>query len=284
MDARPREHHFRGRESPWSRTPVGTRCSRGFLLGLESGVPLQPRRLRGFSSNLVISKGTTMSNTAPGYYRDAQGTLRWWDGQQWTEQTQDEPQRRSGIAEAAKRVVSQTKGTEEGVLWSAIGKPLTKIGGGRYRLTAEFLFFEKGTLSLKAQQIRTHEIHDVDASQSLAQKARGLGTITLFAERPSGREQVLLEDIENFREGVRIINEAAYAAREALRVRTQTQNVHYSGTPTFAAPPAPAPVEASPAPASVDLNAELGKLAEFHKSGVLSDEEFAAAKRKLLGL
>jgi hypothetical protein len=32
-----------------------------------------------------------------------------------------------------------------------------------------------------------------------------------------------------------------------------------------------------------DVTAELQKLADMHKSGVLTDEEFAAAKKKLLG-
>ncbi len=34
---------------------------------------------------------------------------------------------------------------------------------------------------------------------------------------------------------------------------------------------------------STNVTAELQKLAELHKSGVLSDAEFAAAKAKLLG-
>ncbi len=81
------------------------------------------------------------------------------------------------------------------MLWSAVGKPITQIGGGRYTLTPEYLHFESGTLRTNAQQIRTHEIHDVDAKQSMAQKARGLGTITLWADRSGGREEVKLEDI-----------------------------------------------------------------------------------------
>jgi len=36
-------------------------------------------------------------------------------------------------------------------------------------------------------------------------------------------------------------------------------------------------------PATKDVTAELQKLADLHKSGVLTDEEFAAAKKKLLG-
>jgi membrane protease subunit (stomatin/prohibitin family) len=41
------------------------------------------------------------------------------------------------------------------------------------------------------------------------------------------------------------------------------------------APPAAAPTK--------DVTAELQKMADLHKSGVLTDEEFAAAKKKLLG-
>jgi hypothetical protein len=44
---------------------------------------------------------------------------------------------------------------------------------------------------------------------------------------------------------------------------------------------AAAPVAAA-APTK-DVTAELQKLADMHKSGVLTDEEFAAAKKKLLG-
>lgn len=40
---------------------------------------------------------------------------------------------------------------------------------------------------------------------------------------------------------------------------------------------------AAPPPATVNLAAELQKLASLKESGVLSDAEFAAAKAKLLG-
>ena len=45
-----------------------------------------------------------------------------------------------------------------------------------------------------------------------------------------------------------------------------------------AAPPAPAPA----APAADDPIAKLRELAELHSQGILTDEEFAAAKAKLL--
>jgi hypothetical protein len=53
---------------------------------------------------------------------------------------------------------------------------------------------------------------------------------------------------------------------------------------TQAAPPPAAPAPAAPAPAPADSTAELERLAKLHESGALNDEEFAAAKAKLLGL
>ena len=48
---------------------------------------------------------------------------------------------------------------------------------------------------------------------------------------------------------------------------------------------APAPVPApAPAPAGGDTTEQLSQLAQLHTSGALSDEEFTAAKAKLLGL
>ena len=42
--------------------------------------------------------------------------------------------------------------------------------------------------------------------------------------------------------------------------------------------------EAQQAPPAEDKTAELQKLAQLHSQGVLTDEEFAAAKAKLLGI
>ncbi len=50
------------------------------------------------------------------------------------------------------------------------------------------------------------------------------------------------------------------------------------------APPAPAPVAAPAAPAEDDQMTQLQNLAALHTQGVLSDEEFAAAKAKILGI
>jgi hypothetical protein len=226
-----------------------------------------------------------MTDTAPGWYDDGAGATRWWDGTAWTDHVQG--------AETAAPAPASGRDTklaallaEPGTIWAAIGKPMSGIGAGRYRLTEDILFFEKGAISTRAQQIHVHEIHDVDGSQTMTQKARGVGTIKLHAIRPSGSEVVLLEDLDNFRDGVSQINRVAHEARLRIQQRSQTQYVNHNGSPYNPAAPAPAPqaAPAAPAPGGVDLNAEIAKLAAFHSQGILSDDEFAAGKRKLLGL
>jgi hypothetical protein len=229
-------------------------------------------------------------STPEGWYDDGSGKQRWWDGQQWTENVElpaATPSRASKVAAsiAANFAAKPDAEAFEDTVWSAVGQPLSRIGAGRYRVTPEYLFFEKGSLSTKSQQIRVAEIFDVDASQSLAQKARGIGTIKLMARRPTGDEVVLLDDIPNFREGVSIINRVADESRQRLRLAQQTQHVNYTGSPAVAAIPMAAPTQTASAPTSGnDLNLELGKLVAFRDQGILDEEEFVAAKRKLLGL
>jgi hypothetical protein len=50
-----------------------------------------------------------------------------------------------------------------------------------------------------------------------------------------------------------------------------------------APPPAP-PAPPAAAPAADDATSELERLASLHDSGVLSDDEFSAAKAKVLGI
>ena len=60
----------------------------------------------------------------------------------------------------------------------------------------------------------------------------------------------------------------------------QAQQQYAPPPPQYA--PEPAPVLAAPAAGS-DLTTQLQQLAQLHNAGALSDEEFAAAKAKLLG-
>lgn len=79
----------------------------------------------------------------------------------------------------------------------------------------------------------------------------------------------------------------AVSRRQAARAQEQAEAQAYEQQQYAAAPPPPpAPAPAAPAPAAAaqsDLTGQLAKLGELHSQGVLSDEEFAAAKQRLLG-
>ena len=73
-----------------------------------------------------------------------------------------------------------------------------------------------------------------------------------------------------------LVGGAAYAAGRHTGGGQDYQDEGYEQPPPEAAP---APAEASP---SLDYD-ELDRLGQLHANGTLTDEEFAAAKAKILG-
>ena len=71
-------------------------------------------------------------------------------------------------------------------------------------------------------------------------------------------------------------------AATAAAVSGAATRAHNRNTPSQSAA-APAPAAAPAAPAD-DTSTNLRELADLHAKGVLSDEEFAAAKAKALGI
>ena len=63
--------------------------------------------------------------------------------------------------------------------------------------------------------------------------------------------------------------------RHAASQQAAAQQQQQAQAQQAQAPPAAAPTK--------DVTVELQKMADLHKSGVLTDEEFAAQKKKLLG-
>lgn len=175
---------------------------------------------------------------------------------------------------------------DEDAIWTAVGKPLTGLGAGRYKLTAEYLVFETGTLvegsaDQNPRDPRRRLVADHGPEGSRRGKHHTAGASAL------GDEKVVMQDIPNFREGVVAINRVADEARHAqhLRENTSRSSIEYSGAvqtvaPTFAPAASPAPAVST----AGDLNSELERLAGLRAQGILDDEEFTAAKRKLLGL
>ncbi len=75
--------------------------------------------------------------------------------------------------------------------------------------------------------------------------------------------------------------QAAFQSQAEL-AEMQQQMAALQAQQAAAAAPAPAPAAAAAAPAADDLTAQIERLAALKSSGVLTDEEFAAAKARLL--
>jgi Short C-terminal domain len=69
------------------------------------------------------------------------------------------------------------------------------------------------------------------------------------------------------------------ARRQARKYDQPAEEEQYEDAPQQAPPPAPAP-----APPQDESYAKLQELAQLHTQGVLSDDEFTAAKAKILGI
>ena len=76
--------------------------------------------------------------------------------------------------------------------------------------------------------------------------------------------------------------QAAMDADQERRLNELEQQQSYQAPPPQYQP-APAPAAAAPAAASSPMLDQLNQLATLHQQGVLSDEEFTAAKAKLFG-
>lgn len=224
-----------------------------------------------------------------GWYPDADGEHeRFWDGAAWTEQVRaagtsstsgaDGGRLKGAASSAAGRLTGKHTDLPEGTVWSAVGKPVTGIGAGRYRMDAHYLYFEKGTLRTDSQQVPIAQVIDVDVKQSMTQKARGIFTLTVHIQRGASVEVVLMDDIPNGREAQRQINEAGHAARNAIQQRQNTMRYegNYPGAPAPAA--APTPVAA----AGPDAMTQLRELGALKEAGILTEDEFVAKKAEIL--
>ena len=176
--------------------------------------------------------------------------------------------------------------SESDLLWEGEAKDLTSAATGgrvvrkRYRITREFIFEDSGLLGSKEEQIPMWAVRDVDVKQSMIQKARGVGDVSVRVEANdfTGKKAVVLEDIETPKDVRNLINEHSRLARE-LRMRQQ-QSMNYSGN----APVGSAGVWSGQQSSNQEDPLEkLGKLGALLKDGLISQEEFDAQKKKLLG-
>jgi hypothetical protein len=79
--------------------------------------------------------------------------------------------------------------------------------------------------------------------------------------------------------GAALLVGAKVGANRAEQAQAQQQQAQ-AAQQQQAAAPAPAP---APSAGGTDVTAQLNNLNQMHQSGALTDEEYAAAKKKLLG-
>jgi hypothetical protein len=98
-------------------------------------------------------------------------------------------------------------------------------------------------------------------------------TVGAMNRRQAGRAQAAAND--------QAAQQAAFESQAQLaEMQAQMESMKaQQAAPPPPPPPAPAP---TPAAGSGDLMAELQKLADMKAAGILTDDEFAAAKAKLL--
>ena len=77
---------------------------------------------------------------------------------------------------------------------------------------------------------------------------------------------------------------AVAGTASAVSGRVQRNQQQKYAAQDAAAAQAATPAAAAPAASDEDPMAQVQKLAELHKQGILTDEEFAAAKAKALGI
>lgn len=219
-------------------------------------------------------------------------------------------------AEKAKSAVSEQQAKREeqyandpSILWHGSSKNpatgATGISKEHYRITKDKLWIESGLLGVTSQQVPLYAVKDIDVRQSVLQRGKDIGDVVLHLEDPmlgvqqegwvGGFEhdytagttsgQVVLDNVEGPYKVRELLAPLVSEARAAKVRERQTQHLHIhqeGGIPGVTSPP-PAPAAAPAAPAAGgDLASKLRELAALRDEGILSDDEFAAQKAKLL--
>jgi hypothetical protein len=177
------------------------------------------------------------------------------------------------------------------------------VSKARYRITKDRVWIESGLLGTRTESVPLWSIKDMDVRQAVWQRGKDIGDVVLTLEDPaygasqdmfsmSGTiegttsGQVVLDNIENPYAVLDILSPLISEARTKKTIERQSQYLHVNpGTAAaaFGAPP-PAPAAAPPpAAAQPDMVEQLRKLGELRDAGILTEEEFAAQKAKVLG-
>ena len=175
----------------------------------------------------------------------------------------------------------------------------TGVAKARYRITKDRVWIASGLLGTRTESVPLWAVKDMDVRQAVWQRGNDVGDVVLSLEdasyaaesaglmsmtgmtESSGTTsgQVVLDNVESPFAVVELLTPLVSEARSKKTVERQSQYVHQM-TPGFA--PA-VPQQTTPAQAP-DVADQLRKLADLRDQGILTDDEFAAQKAKLLGV
>jgi hypothetical protein len=177
----------------------------------------------------------------------------------------------------------------------------TGVGTTFYRLTRDRLWIESGMFGSKSENVPLWAVKDVDVRQSMFQSGGEVGDVVLILEdatlstnnagvfntgnftgsSTSGATtgQVVIDNIQGPHQLRDLLMPLISEARQAKVMERNSQYIHYATPP--AAVPAASP--ATPAGSDLDVADQLRKLAALRDEGILTSEEFAEQKAKILG-
>jgi len=175
------------------------------------------------------------------------------------------------------------------------------VSKARYRITKDRVWIESGLLGTRTESVPLWAIKDMDVRQAVWQRGKDIGDVVLNLEDPSlganqdmfnmtgniegtTSGQTVLDNIENPYQVLDILAPLISEARTKKTIERQSQYIHQMTPPGYGVPPVPTPPPAPAAPPpQVDMVEQLRKLGELRDAGILTEEEFAAQKAKLLG-
>ena len=182
----------------------------------------------------------------------------------------------------------------------------TGVSKAHYRITKDRVWIDTGLLGTRSEQVPLWAVRDIDVRQSVLQRGKDIGDVVLHLEDPAlgvdsgnmlhmggyqasepGRTSgtVILDNIEEPYKVRDLLMPLVSEARSKKLIERQSQYLHVNpatvvGAGMAAGPPPEAPASSGP---PVDVADQLRKLASLRDEGILSDEEFAAQKARLLG-
>ena len=227
----------------------------------------------------------------------------------WKDRLKQVADQGKALADQGKQKIAeqQAKRTEQwasdpNTLWFGESKnaatSATGVSKARYRITRDRVWIESGLLGTRTESAPLWAVKDMDVRQAVWQRGKDVGGVVLVLEDPAygtaqdafsmtgvpehgtTSGQVVLDNIESPYAVLDPLSPLVSEARHKKTIERQSQYLHVQNPAgaVFGAPPAAAPAQPQP-----DLVDQLRRLGELRDAGILTEEEFAALKAKLLG-